>query len=158
MEMIRDYLLRLTAAAILCGIVTGFLGKKGALGSIIRFLTGIVMTLTVISPWGQFRIGDLTCFFEDLNIQAGGISHDGERAAQDAIADIIKSETEAYILDKANSFGAELSVEVSVDGSDLPVPCAVRISGRISPNGRKQLERIISEELGIALEDQIWTG
>lgn len=158
MDGIREYLLRLTAAAVLCGIVTGFLGKKGTLGAIVRLLTGIFMTLTVVSPWTQVRIGDFTDYFDDLSAQAANVSQDGERMAKDAVADIIKAEAEAYILDKANSFGAELTVEVSVDSSDLPVPCAVRINGRISPYGRTQLERIISEELGIALEDQIWTG
>ena len=61
-------------------------------------------------------------------------------------------------MDKAKSFGAELTVEVRVDGSELPVPCAVRVSGSISPYGKKQLGSIIADELGIALEDQTWTG
>lgn len=158
MEGIRDYLLRLTAAAVLCGIVTGLLGKKGALGATVKLLTGIFMTFTVISPWTQLRLDDFMGYFDDLSYQAGSAAQEGEIMARDTMADIIKTKSEAYILDKASSYGAELTVEVSLDGSDLPAPSAVRISGRISPYGRKQLETIISEELGIALEDQIWTG
>lgn len=158
MDGIREYLIRLTAAAILSGIVTGVLGKKGALGATVKLLAGIFMILTIVSPWTQLKINDFTDYFNNVSLEADAITADGENVARDTLMDIIKSKTEAYILDKADSFGAELTVEVSVEGSDLPVPCAVRISGSVSPYGKKQLEQIISKELGIALEDQIWTG
>ena len=48
-------------------------------------------------------------------------------------------------------------VEVTVDTSQTPVPNAVRVSGQISPYGKKQLQQMIANDLGIALEAQIWT-
>ncbi len=156
MDGIREYLIRLTAAALVCGIVTSLVGKKGSIGSVIKLLVGIFMMMTIVSPWMRIRFDSLESYFEDISTHAQVLVDEGENAVRDDLATIIKEKTQAYILDKANSFGAELTVEVSVDGSELPVPNVVRISGSISPYGRKQLESIITQELGIALEDQIW--
>ncbi|MFR3325850.1 MAG: hypothetical protein ACLTR8_15535 [Oscillospiraceae bacterium] len=51
----------------------------------------------------------------------------GENLARDSMADIIKEETEAYILDKAADLHANLRVEVAVGEDNLPA--AVTISG-----------------------------
>ena len=116
------------------------------------------MIFCFVSPWVDMQIGDISGFFGDVSVSADSAVASGEKDAQDALQAIIKSKTEAYILDKAKSFGAELSVEVRVDGSELPVPCTVLIKGSISPYGKKQLSSIIADELGVALEDQLWTG
>ncbi len=158
MDWLRDYLLKMICAALLCGMLTGLIGKKGALGTTVKLLTGVFMVMTIVSPWIHMRIQGLSDFFQDVSYNADAAVTDGQNTAREMLADIIKTKTEAYILDKANSFGAELAVEVKVDGSDLPVPCSVRISGSISPYGKKQLENVIANDLGIALEEQIWTG
>lgn len=158
MVWIRSYLLRLICAAILCGIANGLAGKKGALGATVKLMTGIFMIFCLVSPWMHMQIGDIGDYFEHIVADADSAVASGEKDAQDALGAIIKSKSEAYILDKAKSFGAELNVEVRVDGSELPVPCAAVIEGSISPYGKKQLSRIISDALGIALEDQLWTG
>ncbi|MBQ2785580.1 MAG: hypothetical protein IJF02_03660 [Oscillospiraceae bacterium] len=158
MAWIRSYMLRLICAAVLCGIINRLTGKKGALGTTIKLMTGIFMIFCFVSPWVDMQIGDISGFFGDVSVSADSAVASGEKDAQDALQAIIKSKTEAYILDKAKSFGAELSVEVRVDGSELPVPCTVLIKGSISPYGKKQLSSIIADELGVALEDQLWTG
>ena len=80
----------------------------------------------------------------------------GENLARDSMAEIIKSETEAYILDTARSLQAEVTVEVSVNEEN--VPDSVTVSGAVSPYVRRQLQRIIESDLGIAKENQKWTG
>ena len=72
------------------------------------------------------------------------------------MADIIKAETEAYILDKASQLNVELSVEVTIDEENIPT--AVTLSGEVSPYARRQLQEIIESDLGIAKENQRWTG
>lgn len=158
MDWIREYLLRLICTALLCGIANGLLGKRGTLGTSVKLITGIMMVLTFASPWMNLQISDTSEFFGGISTDADSFITDGQKDAREALETIIKSKTEAYILDKAKSFGAELTVEVRLDGSELPVPCAVRVSGSISPYGKKQLCNIITNELGIALEDQTWTG
>lgn len=158
MDGVRGYLIRLTAAAIVCGIVTGVLGKKGTLGAVIQLLAGVFMVITIVSPWTKIRLNGFGEYFDSLSLEAASAAADGENTARETLADIIKSETEAYILDKADSFGATLTVEVILDDAAVPAPCGVRISGSISPYGKSELSRIIEEDLAIALEDQIWTG
>ena len=158
MDWFREYLLRLICGALLCGIVNGLLSKKGALGAAVKLITGIFMVITMVSPLLRVRIDHITDYFDGISSDADAAVESGQKDAADALRANIKSKTEAYILDKAKSYGAELTVEVRVDGSDLPAPSSVSVSGSISPYGKRQLSSIIADELGIALEDQEWTG
>ena len=157
MNSVGAYILRLTAAAVICGLISGIVGTKGALASVVKLITGLFLCFVVISPFLKVNVGNLTGYLEDLQLSGDEIVMEGESAVKKELETIIKSKTEAYILDKAASYGAELAVEVSVDSSQMPVPNAVRVSGQISPYGKKQLQQIIAKDLGITLEAQIWT-
>lgn len=158
MESIRNYLLGITAAALVCSILTRLLGSKGLLGTAVKLLAGIFMALTVVSPWVNIRLTSLGDFTQGISYDASAAAADGENSAMEAMAEIIKQQTQAYILDKAESLGAQLSVEVTVSGDDLPVPCAVRLEGQISPYAKSALSTCIAEDLGISVEEQIWIG
>ena len=80
----------------------------------------------------------------------------GENLARDSMADIIKEETEAYILDKAADLHAHLRVEVAVGEDNLPA--AVTISGEAAPYARRQIQAMIANDLGISKENQKWIG
>ncbi len=157
MDFLRQYLLRLICAALLCAIAGALIGKKGVLGAAIKLVTGIFMVICMVTPLLRISVGNPADFLENITAGADDWVQQGQKDAAQTLEEIIKSKTEAYILDKAKSYGAELSVEVRVDGSELPVPCAVSIRGSISPYGKKQLEKLIVQDLGIALEDQTWT-
>lgn len=153
---ISKYLLSVIAAAILCGIATSLLGQKGALGTAVKFLAGIYMTLTVIAPWGQLRMEELNQWKEQITVDAEQITLSGQNAARDAMAESIIANTQAYILEKAETLGADLTVEVMLDDSPIPVPDGVRIRGNISPYNREKLGSIIERDLGIPTEAQTW--
>ena len=157
MNSVGAYILRLTAAAVICGLISGIVGTKGALASIVKLMTGLFLCFSVISPFLKVNVGNLTGYLEDLQVSGDEIVAEGETAVKKELETIIKSKTEAYILDKAASYGAELAVEVTVDASTVPVPDGIRVSGVISPYGKKQLQKIIADDLGISLEAQIWT-
>jgi hypothetical protein len=72
------------------------------------------------------------------------------------MAKLIKQETEAYILDKAQSLGCALEADVTVGEGLYPVPESVLICGSISNQNRKLLEDILVKELGISKENQQW--
>lgn len=158
MDWIKEYLVQLIAAALIAGIVTNLIGKKTAVGKSIQLICGIFLIFVLIMPWTKVEMSDFADYLDNLSIHANAAVQTGENMAYDEISQIIKAKTEAYILDKANSFGAELAVEVRVDSSELPVPVAVKLTGSISPYGRKKLENIIAEDIGIPLEEQTWTG
>lgn len=157
MNSVGAYILRLTAAAVICGLISGIVGTKGTLSSVVKLITGLFLCFSVISPFLKMNVTSFTGYLEDLQVSGDEIVAEGEIEAKKELETIIKSKTEAYILDKAASYGAEVAVEVSVDTSQMPVPDAVRVSGQISPYGKKQLQQIIANDLGIALEAQIWT-
>ena len=151
-----QYLLKLTAAALFCAVVVGFVGDKDALGKLVKLITGIFMIITIAAPLGTLDMNGWTDYIDKLTLQTGSAVQDGENFAKDTLVGIIMEETSSYILDKAKAYDARLEVEVTVDDSAVPAPCAVRIQGSISPYGRQQLQRIIQEDLGIKLEAQEW--
>ena len=151
------YLLSIITAALLCGIATSLLGNKGALGTAVKLLAGIYMTLSIVAPWGQLRFGELSDLKDQLTSDAERVTLSGQNAAREAMAESIINSTRAYILDKAESLGAELTVEVMLDDSPIPIPNKVRIRGNISPYNREKLSSIIERDLGIPTEAQIRT-
>ena len=71
---------------------------------------------------------------------------------------LIKQKTQAYILDKAHSFGCNPDVEVTLGDGPSPVPESVRITGEVPFSVRKDLEKLLEQELGISKENQQWIG
>lgn len=114
------------------------------------------MTLTIVAPWGQLRLNELNEIKTQLTFDAERISLSGQNTARDALVDGIMDATRAYILDKAEALGADVTVEVMLDDSQIPVPCGVRIRGNISPYLREKLGSLIERDLGIPTEAQQW--
>lgn len=157
MEGIRTYLLQITAAAMLCGIVTGILGKKGLLGTTVKLIAGVIMTLAVVSPWLDLRIDNFDSFLDGISLDASAAVAEGEISAANTMKTIIKERTQAYILDKAETLGTQVAVDVYLTDDAVPVPTGVRVSGKYSPYAKSVLSAYIADDLGINLEDQIWT-
>ena len=61
-------------------------------------------------------------------------------------------------MDKARLLGCSLEVTVSVSEAEVPVPESVQITGNISASARRELEIVLSQELGISKENQQWIG
>lgn len=156
METIRTYLLSVVSAAIICALVMGIVGNKSSHSTVVKLLTGLFLSITVISPLTDLTIGDMTGYFSGLQAYASNLTSEGLMIANTATASIIIDQTEAYILDKATSLGADLDVKVSLTNDAPPVPKSVIISGTIAPYTKKQLEEIIANDLAIPKEKQSW--
>ena len=141
---------------MLCGIATTLLGEKGVMGVAVKLMAGIYMTLSIVAPWGQLRLGEISQLKDQFTAEGERVTLSGQNAARDAMAESIIESTRTYILDKAETLGAQLSVEVMLDDSPIPVPCGVRIRGNISPYNREKLSSIIETDLGIPTEAQTW--
>ena len=158
MDEIRTYFLSVTGAAIICGILNSLLGKSTGSGKLLRLISGIFLTMVAIRPITQLDIDALTDFRIGNTDEVSLAVEAGENLASDAMAEIIKTNCEAYILDKAQSLGLTLTVDVELTEGELPAPQLVYIHGNASPYAKSQLRAILKEQLGIAEEDQIWTG
>lgn len=156
MEQIRQYLLSVTAAAILCGAITSIAGKKGSIGGFIKMLCGIFLSITVIGAFFKMDSIDFSMYLDDLSEQTQNYTFQGSNDALTQMETIIKTQTQAYILDKASSLGADISANVLLTQQSPPVPCAVTISGAVSPYAKRILRQYIADELGILEENQSW--
>lgn len=156
MDGVKSYLLSIITAAIISGLVISIAGKKGMNAAVIKLLVGIFMAITVISPWTKLEIVSISEFLSDTKIEAGVSISEGQKLATETKSLIIKSKTEAYILDKADSLGLEVDAEVTVTGTDPPIPDAVALKGQASPYAKKRLQQLIEQDLGIPEEKQLW--
>ncbi len=156
MDEVREYLLSLICAAVICSVVNALIGKKSAHSAIIRLISGLYLALTLISPLVNIRLNDYADYFNSFSEDAEIAVAFGETAAMDELRSIIKAKTEAYILDKAVSMDTVLNVEVTLNNENPPIPCGVTLTGSVSPYSKEVLSRFIANDLGIAKEDQVW--
>ena len=158
MDGIRQYITSVITAAMLCAVVSAILGKKGTVGALIKLICGVFLALTIIRPVANVEIENILSFSVPYEAEAAEAVMAGERMTEDSIGAIIKTQTEAYILDKADALGIKVSVEVTVGAGQPPVPTAVVIRGDVSPYAKGRLKTMIEEDLGITKENQVWTG
>ena len=128
----KSYVLSIVAAAVLCGIIPNFLDDKTTSGKILNLLSAILMTITIIAPIKQFSFYEFNDYMGSIKLDGQRYAMDGNNEAQESIQRIIKSESEAYILDKAKNLDAEITVEVELNVEEN-VPCGVTITGAVSP-------------------------
>lgn len=152
----KSYIISVIAAAIICAISRALLSEKTAYGQLVKLLTGILMTITVISPLIHLSFDRITDYFDGLTWEANAYVADGESFAQENTARIIKEKTEAYILDKANCMGLEIAVEVELDADNNSIPGGVVITGSLSPYAKEVMSGFMEDTLGIAKENQKW--
>ena len=156
MDWIREYILTLTGAGILCGIVKNFgQGKSG--GKMLEYACGLFLILAAVSPFHKLELGQWQINLADAERQAESVRREAEKDLAEQMEDVIRENTEAYIMDRGESFGADLTVEVGLrtDGQ-LPVPDSARISGDTSPYIRARMEAVLEDELDILRERQEW--
>lgn len=155
MDAIKSYLLSVTAAAVICGAVLTLTSKKDMSSTMIRLLTGIFMTYTILSPLIDINLGNLEYISEVIVEDAeDAISH-GKKIASREASEYIKTNLEAYILDKASSMQVNLDAEIFYD-HDNGVINGVVLEGNVSPYAKETLASYIADELGIPREDQTW--
>lgn len=157
MDSVRQYILSVVAAASICGFFSTLFSNKNTFGGIVKLLTGLFLTITVISPIAKVNLRNYAMYFDDLTVEAEDAASYGSKMAEDSMRTIIKSQTEAYILDKANALGLNLSVEVILDDADSLTPCAITLNGVASPYAKARLQQYIVQDLGIPKESQEWT-
>lgn len=158
MERIGQYILSVTAAAILFSILQTLVGKKGSCAVLVRLIGGLFLTFTVIAPVANI---DLDAVFDapwNFQEQGSAAAVYGQQIAQEEMAGIIKQKCEAYILDKAEAYQTQLEVEVTLNQDEIPIPCSVRLQGNASPYAKASLQQWLQEYMGIPKENQVWIG
>lgn len=152
MDRLELYILSISAAAMVTGILCGILGD-GTGKELVKMLCGLLILFTVLKP---LRDVDLTQLQSQLTIHTGEAVDTvklGKEMAAEEMKGIIKQRAEAYILDKAASLQTAIDIDIRVEEM---IPTAATVSGKISPYSKLQLQRILEDDLGIIRENQVW--
>lgn len=158
MEGLRQYLISVTAAAMICGIAKTVADEKTVSGAVIRLVAGLVMTVTVLAPVVRLDLGVVPELTAGIAAEAKQAAAVGEDLAEEELRSIIIDRLEAYILDKAAAFGARLQVEILMPEDGSIEPEGIILRGDVSPYAKQRLQQIITEDLNIAKEKQQWIG
>lgn len=156
MTWIREYLIHVTAAAMLCGIAVGLVGKKGTAAALTKLVAGLFLAAAVIGPLTGLRFSISEEIADPFRAEASIIISEAKQETEEKRKEIIKQELEAYILDKAAKLGVEVSVEVRLCDEELPLPTAVCVTGQAEPAVRTRLTQTIMQDMGITRENVIW--
>ena len=152
----REYVLSIVIAGIICAVTRCLLDENSSTGKISQILTGIFMCVTIVAPLSNFSFSDIAYYFDGLTVDSAVYIDDGKTATQNSVSEIIKSQAEAYILDKAKSMGLDISVEVELDDNNHSIPCGITIDGSVSPYIKEVMGDYIEQTLGITRENQRW--
>lgn len=152
MDTIKAYLLSVTAAALVCGIINSLSGK-GSTAKLLKLISGLFLAATVIKPAVEIKLDNIYTFTDNLAVSSDVAVSRGETLAAEEMKRIIKEKTEAYILDKAKALGAEIAVEITLQDY---TPAGVTIKGDVSPYVKNNLRASITQELDIPPEEQVW--
>lgn len=155
MDMLRQYVMSLTAAAMLCGTVLALSGETHVKNQV-RIVTGMLLAICVLAPLTRIDVSEVDILTDSFIYEADEAAAQGLEISRRAQARIIKEKTEAYILDKAADMDAEISAQITLSEDNQPVPVAVRIIGNAVPHVRRQLQIMLQQELGISKENQQW--
>ena len=157
MEQWGRYITSVIAAALICGVVLGFL-QSAATKELIKLICGLFLAFAILEPVLNFKLSDLTAVMDVYGDEARKLTQQGLNMAAESKAEIIKAETEAYIHNKAASLHATVEAEVVLSEEEPLVPVSVRITGDISPYCKGLLAAFLEEEFGITKENQQWIG
>ena len=154
-EFLRDWILGLTGTAAFCAVAM-LLTPKGRVRQVVQLLTGLLMALALLRPLLRPELTELSLNLSKYRAQAEALTETGEELRQSLDRSIIEGQTEAYILDKAQSLGvtlrgAKVSVQWSTQGFWYPTEVALQ------GNYDAALSRLIEAELGIPALAQRWT-
>ena len=155
MGVFSQYLLRLLIGAILCSVVLCLLRQTPYEG-LLRTLCGMFLTIFLLQPLGKFTWDTDFGLWNQSVYEGQSHSDRGTAMALEAQKQRISQALEAYILDKAAGEGIPLTVEVTVGDDLLPERAVLR--GKWEEHTRQALAETIEKELGIAKENQWWTG
>ena len=156
MDAIREYVIQVTATALICAVVFRLARGSGGTKMIIRLLCGIVLSCSIIQPVKQLEFSP----FEELNRtfrqEADRAVEQGKIASAAAWADSITQGVEAYILEKTKAMHLDMIVEVELADDEVPTPVGVRMVGKVAPYAKSVLSDMIEQDLNIPKEQQIW--
>ena len=150
---VRVWLTSIVMVTLLLSVAQTLI-PEGTIRKIAGFTGGLILLVALLRP---VLGADLERLHLDLGDYERAIEERQEELASAGNAELkalIESQTAAYISDKANALGLEVTVRVEAEaGADgIPVPAAADIQGARS----EELASYMEQELEIPRERQSW--
>lgn len=149
------YVYRILCAVVFCAIMLS-LFPDGKTKSLLKFSSGVFLIIALFQPGLKISLQDYSDMGVNYLKQGRVVAMEGASDAQKHRHRFIKENVEAYILDKAEKLGSDLSVQIVLDEDGYPA--RVILNGNVSKDDKEELEQMLTEDLGIAKEEQQWNG
>ena len=156
MTNVKEYILSILAIAVIISIFTRLMTGRKTISAILRTVGSISIILAAISPLIRVRLENMSNYMWSIKSDASYVVEEAKLNAANDTAAIITEKIESYISDKAAAYGADITAVVNISNFDSLIPDSIKINGQLSPHTKEILQNIISEELGIQEEKQIW--
>lgn len=143
--------------AALCAILIA-LTPEGKVKEIVKLMCGIAVTAAIISPIAKPDMTSYSSYLAKYRLEAEKITQSASEENKNLNRSYIEERCEAYILDKAESYGAVInSVKVRAEWSTegFWYPAWAELDS--DAEAKEKLSGIIEAELGIARDDQRWS-
>ncbi len=150
---VRGWLTSIAAVTLLLSVVQTLV-PEGTMRKISGFTGGLVLLAALLQPVLGTDLSRLHLDFSDYETEIQRRAQELEVKGKESVTEIIEERTAAYISDKADALGVELTASVDTEPREdgTPVPIFVELEGSYS----QELAAWITQELGIPIERQVW--
>ncbi|MDR1116806.1 MAG: stage III sporulation protein AF [Oscillospiraceae bacterium] len=157
MEVLKTWILGITAASIIVSAAAA-IAPQGHMRSIVRFIGGLVLFISVISPLKDFNLEDMAFYQAQYRAEYEDYEEKLIFNSSAQIKLIIEDRTRTYILQKADSLQLDCDVTVITKAAKDAYPYPAEITGTYSgaESAAEELKRFIESELGVPKEKQKW--
>ncbi len=159
-ELFDQWLHAVIYTGIVCS-VSMLLTPDGKVKKALGIICAVAMCAAIASPLAELDFDSYSKALAKYRLDAQQYTQHGEDYSKNLNRTIIEEQCRAYILDKADELGAEIS-EVSVtalwSSGGYWYPHEVSIVSGADDSRKSRLAECISSELGISLENQDWSG
>jgi len=156
---LRDWIVGVTCAAMAAAVLHAFLPKDGGVGRAGRLAAGLLLMLCAIGPLAGLDYDSLSQSLSQLRLSRSHYAQELDSLNDEILKELIESETEAYILDKAEGLGilCRASVTYALDGEGRPYPVGVHITGELTGEQERRLSEALEADLGVPVQNQTYT-
>ena len=150
---VRSWLTSIAAVTLMLTVVQTLV-PEGTLRKISGFTGGLLLLAALLQPVLKTDLGRLRLDFSGYEEAIETRTAELDNAGKEELAAIIAGRTAAYISDKADALGLEVSVRVETEPGEegTPLPVSAELEGPYS----QDLADWIAGELGIPAERQVW--
>ena len=150
---LREWLTSIVVVALLLSVAQTLV-PEGSIRRVASFVGGLILLAVLLRPVLGADLERLRLDFDGYEQELRQVREELSASYDAGLAERIEERTAAYISDKADALGLEVTVRVETDTGDdgVPVPAAAEVTGPRS----EELASYMENELGIPRERQVW--